>query len=330
MQRQLIAFWAFLAAALATLCPPVLADVSYPARPGPRDFIYDGAKLLNPDDAAAIKAQADKLLTEKNIPIIVATIDSLASFNAGGWQIERYATNLFDEWGIGRADYNYGILLLVSKGDRKARIELGKGFTRERDEQCAQIMQGAIIPRFKQGDYSGGIKAGVNALDAMARGAAPAPPRRTAQPSVVTSPSSSAPSTPFQYAPARPSLGSSFAGPLVCIGVGFVVVVAIIIIAAARRAGGAGYGGYGSGYGGGWGGGWGWGGGSSMPPWWWWVPGPGSGHWGSGGGFFGSSSDSSSHHSSGGFGGGGGFDGGGGGGSFGGGFSGGGGSTGSW
>src|ERR1043165_2936722 len=93
----------------------------------------------------------------------------MAGFGAGGWPIERYAMNLFDEWGLGSAEHNYGILLLVSKGDHKARIELGKAFTRERDQQASAIMSGTIVQRFKQGDFSGGIREGVKGLDAMAR-----------------------------------------------------------------------------------------------------------------------------------------------------------------
>ena len=60
-------------------------------------------------------------------------------------------------------------MFLVSTGDRKARIELGAGWGREKDALCDQIMQTQIIPRFKQGDFSGGIVAGVDGLDKMAR-----------------------------------------------------------------------------------------------------------------------------------------------------------------
>src|SRR5258705_269389 len=80
----------------------------------------------------------------KDLALVVAPIDSMSSSGASGWPSERYAMNLFDGWGIGRTDHNYGILLLVSKGDRKARIELGKAFNRERDEECSRIMTTAI------------------------------------------------------------------------------------------------------------------------------------------------------------------------------------------
>jgi uncharacterized protein len=70
---------------------------------------------------------------------------------------------------LGENPWNYGILLLVSQQDRKARIELGAGWKREKDAQCQQIMDELIIPKFKEGDFSGGIVAGVEGLDKMAR-----------------------------------------------------------------------------------------------------------------------------------------------------------------
>jgi uncharacterized protein len=84
------------------------------------------------------------------------------------------ATLLFDQWGIGLAslegqEWNTGILLLISRDDRKARIELGGGWGRREDELCRQIMDNLIIPEFKQGRFSEGIVSGVEGLDKMAR-----------------------------------------------------------------------------------------------------------------------------------------------------------------
>lgn len=331
MQRSILAVW--LIVVLTAVAPAAGADVSYPPRPTPHEHVYDGANLIGAPDKQAINAVAEKLLKDEDVPIIVATIDSLAQYGASGWPIERYAMNLFDEWGIGRETRNYGVLLLVSKGDRKARIELGRGYSHERDEQAAQIMSQTIVPRFKAGDFSGGIVAGVKALDSMSRQQNIPLPGRAASGGAPAAapgrPSSSAPSYPSAPAPASHKM--SIVGPLVCVGVA--VVGLILISSLARRATRGVLGGGYRGYGGYNGGGWGWGSGmGSMPPWWWWIPGPGS--WGNrGGGLFGggwgsSGSSGSSSSSGGGFGGFGG--GGGGGGSFGGGFSGGGGSTGSW
>jgi uncharacterized protein len=155
-------------------------------RPADREFIRDEAKLISPEDAAKIKQLGDKLLTEKATPIIVVTIESMAKHGGADMRIETFANLLFDQWAIGVAkvngqDWNTGILLLVSKNDRKARIELGDHWKRDQDKLAQQIMNEQIVPRFKQGDYSGGITAGVEALDKMARGLQlPPPPPKSA------------------------------------------------------------------------------------------------------------------------------------------------------
>lgn len=143
-------------------------------RPGDREFILDKADLLSDADEKHIRQIADQLLTDKAAPIIVVTIESMADYGGAGLRIETFARLLFDQWGIGPANigdtaWNHGILLLVSQGDRKARIELGAGWRRDKDSVAQQIMQDQIIARFKQGNYSAGIIAGVEALDKMAR-----------------------------------------------------------------------------------------------------------------------------------------------------------------
>jgi len=144
-------------------------------RPGDRDFIADMAGMITPGDKEKIKKLCDDLLTKKATPIIVVTIESMASHGGAGMRIETFARLLFDQWGIGQAKlggktWNTGILLLVSKDDRKARIELGAYWKRDKDDLARKIMDEQIVPRFKEGDFSGGIVAGVESLDKMARG----------------------------------------------------------------------------------------------------------------------------------------------------------------
>jgi uncharacterized protein len=137
--------------------------------------VVDRANLLTPTDKKQIQEICDKLLTDKATPIIVVTINSMADHGGAGMRIESFATLLFDQWGIGLAElngqsWNTGIMLLVSKDDRKARIELGRYWRRDQDALAQKIMNEQIVPRFKQGDFSGGILAGVESLDKMARG----------------------------------------------------------------------------------------------------------------------------------------------------------------
>ena len=143
--------------------------------PGQREFIRDLAGMVPAQEAALIRQVCDQLLTQKATPVIVVTIESMAKYGGGDMSIESFAMLLFNQWGIGHEKrdgnaWNRGILLLVSRDDRKARIELGAEWGHGKDGLCRKIMDEQIIPRFKRGDYSSGILAGVSALDKMVRG----------------------------------------------------------------------------------------------------------------------------------------------------------------
>jgi len=97
--------------------------------------------------------------------VAVVTIKSMADFPDTKTQnIEGFAQGMFDHYGIGNLPENDGVLLLVSKEDRKARIELGAGHGRNRDRDAESIMQGTIVRAFKNEDYSGGITDGVKEI----------------------------------------------------------------------------------------------------------------------------------------------------------------------
>jgi len=130
--------------------------------------------MIDQADEEKIRKLCDDLLTKKATPIIVVTVESMASHGGAGMRIETFARLLFDQWQIGHAKlgekiWNTGILLLVSKGDRKARIELGAHWKRDKDALTKKIMDEQIVPRFKEGNFSAGIVAGVESLDKMAR-----------------------------------------------------------------------------------------------------------------------------------------------------------------
>jgi len=167
---RLPGFLAGLMLVVACLSSPWAHAVDFPPKPPKTDFFVDQAGLIDQAQREAINKTASALLKDERIPLFVVTITALSARGASGLGVEAYARQLFDHWGIGTPDRNYGILLLVSAGDRKARIELGKGFGHRYDTQAEDIMQSLIIPAFRRGDYSTGIADGVRGLDAMARG----------------------------------------------------------------------------------------------------------------------------------------------------------------
>lgn len=80
-------------------------------------------------------------------------------------EIEQYSIRVVDQWKLGRKKIDDGILLLIAKDDHKVRIEVGYGLEGAVPDAIAKrIIEEVIIPSFKNGDYSGGINAGVNTL----------------------------------------------------------------------------------------------------------------------------------------------------------------------
>lgn len=131
----------------------------YPARPdGP---VYDGANIISPETEAKLDGELRAYNAQTGRAIIVATVPSL-----GGASIESYATTLYtDKWGIGGAQRDAGLLLLIAPNERKMRIEVGYGL----HGYFGGIMAGRVIndviaPRFKQGDFDTGVNEGVAAI----------------------------------------------------------------------------------------------------------------------------------------------------------------------
>jgi uncharacterized protein len=96
----------------------------------------------------------------------------MASYGHHQPHIEPFATQWFNQWEVGTENTNgknKGILLLISVGDRKGRIELGADWGRNFDDHCQVIMNEIMIPYFKAGDYSLGITEGVESLLKMAK-----------------------------------------------------------------------------------------------------------------------------------------------------------------
>jgi uncharacterized protein len=156
---------------LAAVAAPIAAvAVTFPNKPPQGQFYVDEAGLIGAAEGKEIDGVAAALLKDEQIPLIVVTIQSLMSHQAAGYTIERYARALFDEWGVGSQRRNYGMLLLVSRDDRKARIELGGAWGQSSNLQAQQVMNDLIIPEFRSGNYSEGILAGVRGMNALARG----------------------------------------------------------------------------------------------------------------------------------------------------------------
>jgi len=156
-------------------CPAQETEVAIPQKRAEKDYspfpqpdagyITDNANILSKKDENRIERWLWDIEKKTKVEIIVVTIFSIKDFkNTPNKTIEEFATALFNKYGIGNLPANNGVLLLVAVRDRKARIELGAGYGHARDADARRIMDGIIVPKFKNADYAGGITEGVKAI----------------------------------------------------------------------------------------------------------------------------------------------------------------------
>jgi len=146
-----------LAICVITLLYTALAvfAVSFPALKG---RIVDQAKIISADSRNAIEPKLANLEAKSGIQLVVATVASLE-----GQEIEPYANELFRSWKLGEKTKNNGVLLLVAPNEHRVRIEVGYGLEGTLTDALSKvIITNAIAPRFKTGDFSGGISRGVD------------------------------------------------------------------------------------------------------------------------------------------------------------------------
>ena len=154
---------------------PVAASAE-PKFPPLTGRIVDDAHLLTPADKAAIESDLKALEDKSSDQLVVYTTNSLQ-----GYPIEDYGYQLGRAWGIGQKGTNNGVILIVAPQDRKVRIEVGRGLEPQMTDLLSKlIIQNSILPRFKRGDFSAGIKAGVQDIRDVLLGDAEAVKERAA------------------------------------------------------------------------------------------------------------------------------------------------------
>src|ERR1700761_4952964 len=172
----------FLAAIFAFLCfiAPASAAPNFPALTG---RVVDDANILSDTTKADLDQKLAALEQSTSRQLVVVTISSLQ-----GYEVSDYGYQLGRAWGIGQAKLNNGILLIVAPKERRVRIEVGYGLEPiMTDAFSSVIIQTQILPKFRAGDFNGGIEAGTDALiqqlsldtsEAEKRAAAAAQPAR--------------------------------------------------------------------------------------------------------------------------------------------------------
>jgi uncharacterized protein len=235
-----------LALVLIAVAAPALAAPTFPDR-GTRPVV-DDAHVLSAQTQADLTTRLTALEAQTHHQLVVVTLPSLQ-----GYDIEDYGYQLGRAWGIGRASQNDGTLFIVAPTEHKVRIEVGYGLEPIiTDALSSQILQSAVLPKFRTNDVEGGVVAGTNALIDQLSLAAPAAQAKAA----------AAARAPVRH-------GGGWGGILPMI----IIFIVFSLIFRRRGGGGLGWllpmmflssGSRGGGWGGGGGGGWGGGGGGGF------------------------------------------------------------------
>jgi uncharacterized protein len=149
---------------LVVAAAAAVAALQFPMLIGP---VVDGAGILSPNARATLDGKLRDYQTRSGHQLVVATVPSLA-----GTDIRDYGNQLFRHWALGDMQKNDGALLLIAPNDHKVSIEVGYGAEAELTDAISRIIiENAILPRFKAGDFDGGVQAGVDdimkALDGL-------------------------------------------------------------------------------------------------------------------------------------------------------------------
>ena len=129
-------------------------------------YVSDYAGMLSGPARAELEEKLRRFEEETSNQVVVAAFPSLE-----GDSLEDFSIRLAEAWKIGRKGKDNGVILLLFKNDRKVRIEVGYGLEGALpDATCKLIIENEIVPRFRQGDFDGGVEAAVGAIIAATKG----------------------------------------------------------------------------------------------------------------------------------------------------------------
>jgi uncharacterized protein len=136
--------------------------------------LTDLTATLSVEDQARMEAQLRAFEDRKGSQLAVLIVPTTQPE-----AIEQYSLRVAEQWKLGRKKVDDGVILIVAKDDRALRIEVGYGLEGVLNDATAKrIISEVIVPRFKAGDYPGGISAGVEQMMRVVDGEALPDPER--------------------------------------------------------------------------------------------------------------------------------------------------------
>lgn len=134
----------------------VMVTAAEPAYPSSVGWVNDFANVISADDGRQMSNLIQELKDKTKAEIAVATVPTI-----GEEVIETYAVRLFERWKIGEKGKDTGVLILLAIKERKVKVEVGYGLEGViPDGLAGQIIDQTMLPYFKTGDFSSGLKNG--------------------------------------------------------------------------------------------------------------------------------------------------------------------------
>lgn len=122
--------------------------------------VTDAANIIGDKQEAALVNRLAEFEEATKHQLVIVTVNSLE-----GRDVADFTRDLANAWGIGRKDYNDGVVVLVAPNERKVRIAVGFGLEQALPSSlCQTIIDVQMLPRFAKGEMEQGIDAGVSAL----------------------------------------------------------------------------------------------------------------------------------------------------------------------
>lgn len=160
---------------VALLAPiAAAAQVAVPALLG---HVTDQTKTLTPQQLSTLEQTLSAFEAQKGSQLAVLIVSTTAPE-----EIEQFALRVAEQWKLGRKKIDDGAIVVVAKNDRTLRIEVGYGLEGALSDIISKrIISETITPRLQQGDYFGGVEAGVDQIIRVVNGEPlPAPNSRAA------------------------------------------------------------------------------------------------------------------------------------------------------
>lgn len=159
--RTIIFIISFFTLAISTFAKSYkVSDLEQPRKYNASNFVSNPDGILSSTTVAEINSLAADIKRRTNSEIAVAVINDY-----DGGDIDSYATELFNTWGIGEKDVNNGVLLLVARDAREYSILTGRNIGAVLpDVTTARIARDKLIPNFKEGDYDAGVLGAVQSI----------------------------------------------------------------------------------------------------------------------------------------------------------------------